>query len=486
MNLRTRLLAAAAAVTVLLTLVLSGLVVRQRAILTDQVDEQIESVAGAVTRSPLLAMASSNILSRQAAESDGRANSTPTGDVYLAAVDADGSLVIITEPVTGPAFVPDLDEIADLASPISRDGDLVLPPITTVDSADGEGKARTMVLDIGIGVGTGGGDGRFLIVAHTTDRIDAATRQLILASGVAVLAVVATLALALWWVDRLGLQPISRLTQAAEDVAGGRSDRRVEHPTLRTETGRLGAAFNTMLDARQAAEARQRRFVADASHELRTPLTTLQGYAALHLSGGLTTPEAVDDAMTRIQAEAVRMTALVEDLLTLASLDEERPLDLSTVDLSQLLIDIGADAAVVQPDRSINLTGVTTGLTLQADHNLLTQAITAVTSNAMRHTTPEAGLRLAARAAPGGRVAVTIADRGQGIEPDQVPHLFDRFYKADPSRAVDGGRAAPTGGRGLGLAIAKTVIEAHGGTIEAHSTVGQGTTITIEIPTDPS
>lgn len=472
MNLRTRLLAAAVAVTVLLTLVLGGLVVRQRAILTAQVDEQIQTVAGTVARSPLVTAAASTMLSRQAFD---QRDDPPTGDIYLAAVDAGGTVIVITEPVTGPRFVPDLGEIGELAVPIPPDGDFRVPDATTVHSANGEGGARVIVLDLG--------QDRRLIVASTTARIDEATRQLVVASAVAILAVVATLALALSWVDRLGLQPISRLTQAAEDVADGRSDRRVEHPAVTTEAGRLGAAFNTMLDARQEAEARQRRFVADASHELRTPLTTLQGYAALYLSGGLTTPQAIDDAMTRIQTEAIRMTALVEDLLTLAALDEERPLDVSTVDLTQLLVDIGADAAAVQPDRAVDVDGVRPGLVLAADQHLLTQAITAVTSNAFRHTTPEAGLQLAARTSPAGRIVITIADRGQGIEPDQLPHLFDRFYKADPSRAVAGG-TAPSGGRGLGLAIAKTVIEAHEGTIEARSTVGQGTTITIELPTD--
>ncbi len=479
MNLRTRLLAAAVAVTVLLTLVLSVVVVRQRAFLTDQIDEQLQTVAGAAARSPFRAMASSNLLSRQVPRSSDEADGPPTGDIYLAVVDTDGSLIVITEPVTGPAFVPDVDEIVELASPIARDGDLVLPDATTVESANGQGGARAIV------IGVGEADG-VLIVAHTTARIDEATQQLVVASGVAILAVIAILALAMWWIDRLGLQPISRLTQAAEDVADGRSDRRVEHPALTTETGRLGAAFNRMLDARQQAEARQRRFVADASHELRTPLTTLQGYTALHLSGGLTNPEEIDDAMTRIQTEAVRMTALVEDLLTLAALDEERPLDLSTVDLTQLLIDIGVDAAVVQPDRMVDVDGVRPGLVIKADRHLLTQAITAVTSNAVRHTTPESGLQLMAQSTPAGRVVITIADRGQGIEPDHVPHLFDRFYKADPSRAVDRGPAAPPGGRGLGLAISKTAIEAHGGTIEAHSTVGHGTTITIDLPTEPS
>ncbi|MEL7208093.1 MAG: HAMP domain-containing sensor histidine kinase [Actinomycetota bacterium] len=473
MNLRTRLLAAAAAVTVLLTLVLGGLVVRQRAILTAQVDEQVQTVAGTVARSPVVAAAASTMLGRQAFD---QRDNPPTGDIYLAAVDGDGGVTVITEPVTGPRFVPDLAEIGELAVPIPADGDFEVPNPTTVHSANGEGGARVIAFDLG--------EGRLLIVASTTARIDEATRQLVVASAVAILAVVATLALALWWVDRLGLQPISRLTQAAEDVADGRSDRRVEHPAVTTEAGRLGVAFNTMLDARQEAEARQRRFVADASHELRTPLTTLQGYAALHLSGGLTTPEAIDDAMTRIQTEAIRMTALVEDLLTLAALDEERPLDVSSVDLTQLLIDIGADAAAVQPDRAVDVDGVRPGLILAADQHLLTQAITAVTSNASRHTPPEAGLQLAARTSPEGRIVITIADRGQGIEPDQLPHLFDRFYKADPSRAVAGG-TAPAGGRGLGLAIAKTVIEAHGGTIKAQSTIGQGTTITIELPTTP-
>ncbi len=463
MTLRARLLATAVGVLLLLVALLAATVTRQRAVLLAQVDEQLETVAAALSRTPR-PIAPLGPLVDQAADGP------PTGDFYFAVLRPDDELLAIVTPVSHPGFAPEPDGLAERAIAIEP-GDVGPIEPFTVDSVDGPGRARTIVIRID--------DELSVVIARSTDRIDEAQRQLALTAGAAVSAVAAVLALVLWWVDRLGLQPIRRLTRAAEDIAAGRSERRVEHPPTTTEAGRLGSAFNTMLDARQEAEDRQRRFVADASHELRTPLTTLRGYAALHRSGGLTTPEAVDDAMGRIRVEAGRMSALVESLLALASLDDERPLDLTSVDLSRLLVDIGADAAAVQPDRPVRTDGVEPGLVVLADRDLLTQAVTAATTNAMRHTPPEAGLALSARAATdpagGPTTVIEIADRGPGIAADHLPHLFDRFYRVGYDRAA-------TGGRGLGLAIARTVVEAHGGTIGARSEPGRGTTITIELP----
>ncbi len=448
----------------LVVAMLAAIVVRQRTVLVAQIDDQLDVVTTAASRARFTSAADATATVRP----DG---GPPTGELYLAVLD-NGTLTTVASPASDPGLVPDLDRLdppLDRLGPVP--GDTIGP--LTVALTDGAGRARIVVARVD--------DSHSVVVAHSMARIDEAERQLLVAAIVAVLAVVVTMGLVLWWVDRLGLRPISRLTAAAEDVAAGRSDRRVEHPPPTTETGRLGAAFNTMLDARQTAEDRQRRFVADASHELRTPLTTLRGYTALHASGGLSSPEAVDDAMGRIGTEAERMAALVEDLLTLASLDDDRPLDVATVDLSQLLVDIGSDARAVQPDRPVDTSGVESALSVRADQHLLTQAITAVTTNVLRHTPPTAGLTIAASRAPGGeRVIVDIADRGPGIDPDQLPHLFDRFYRADS------GRAAPSGGRGLGLSIARTVVEAHGGTIAARSTPGRGTTVTIELPTRSS
>jgi len=310
--------------------------------------------------------------------------------------------------------------------------------------------------------------------AVSTRAVDDAQNQMLITAVIALGVVLAALAAALWSVDRLGIRPIESVTRAAEDIAAGRSDHRVEYPPVATEAGRLGLAFNAMLDSRQAVEARQRRFVADASHELRTPLTTLRGYAALHASRQLSATE-TDDAMARIHSESKRMEALVEDLLTLASLDEDRPLEYSTIDLSQLLSDLATDASAIQPERPIDVSDIDEGVNIGGDRHQLTQALTTIINNALRHTPATARLTLAC-----GHdetiVRIRIADEGPGIEPEHLDHLFERFYRAGA------GRERSAGGSGLGLAIAKGVVTAHQGQINAVSTLGEGTTITIELP----
>lgn len=460
MSLRSRLLAVAVAITTLIVVLLIGIVMRQRAILTDQIDDQLELVANGAVR----------FVSNQ---TEGSPPATfreqipaATGDLYIAAILASGDLVVRALPVSGPSMTPDIEQARALVQGRNSDGSVAVRPSTVRWAEDGS-SARAVAIDIGLD--------RTLVIARSTVAIDDAQNQVIVASGIGVLAVVGVLGLAMWWVDRLGLQPIRRLTAAAEDVAAGRSERRVALSTDNNETGRLGAAFNAMLDARQESENRQRQFVADASHELRTPLTALRGYAELYFAGGLSTPGAIDDAMGRIQVEGARMAALTEDLLTLASLDEGRPLDLVDLDLSQLIVDIAADAAAIEPERHVDTEGVRDGLMVRADRHLLTQAITAATSNALRHTEANAGLVLLA-SRDADVVQISVVDRGGGIPQPQLEHLFDRFYRGDA------GRDAETGGRGLGLAIAKTVLEAHGGTISASSAPNQGTTITLTLP----
>lgn len=460
LNLRSRLLAVAAAITVLTVVLLIGIVLRQRVILTDQLDDQLELVADAMVR--------------RASGEDDRVTPAPTneqagtstGDLYIAAIPSSGVPIVFAEPVPGPSITPDVDQARALAQPLRSDGSVALRP-ATVQWASGGGGVRMVAIDIGLD--------RTLVLARSTAAIDDAQNQIVVASGFGVLAIVAGLGLAMWWVDRLGLQPIRSLTAAAEEVAAGRSERRVVPSTSDNEIGRLGSAFNAMLDARQESESRQRQFVADASHELRTPLTALRGYADLYFAGGLSSSDAVSDAMRRIQVEGARMAALTEDLLTLASLDEGRPLDLVDVDLSRLLIDVAVDAAVIDPDRAVDTGGVRDDLVVRGDRDLLTQAITAATSNVLRHTPAAAGLTLLA-SLDADRVVIDIVDRGPGIPPAQLEHLFDRFYRGDA------GRDAGKGGRGLGLSIAKTILEAHGGAVSVSSTLGEGTAMHLTVP----
>lgn len=460
MNLRSRLLAIAVAVTALIVVLLIGIVMRQRVILTDQIDDQLELVADAMVRNV------SNQTDRPIQSPTEEQTGTSTGDMYIAAIPSSGGLFILAEPVPGPSVTPDIEEARALAQALESDGSVAFRP-STVQWANGGGDVRAFAVDIGLG--------RTLVVARSTAAMDDALNQILIASGLGVLAIIAVLGLAMWWVNRLGLQPIRSLTAAAEEVAAGRSERRVVLSSSDNETGRLSAAFNAMLDARQESEDRQRQFVADASHELRTPLTALRGYADLYFADGLSSPDAISDAMRRIQVEGARMAALTEDLLTLASLDEGRPLDLIDLNLSQLIIDLGADAAAIEPDRRVDSAGVRDGLVVRADRDLLTQALTAATSNAIRHTPADAGLvLLASREAD--MVQISVVDQGPGIPQPQLEQLFDRFYRADA------GRDTAKGGRGLGLAIAKTVLEAHGGAISVRSNPGEGTTFLLTLP----
>ncbi len=457
MSLRARLLAAATAIVVVAAAALTATVVRQHQLLVQQLDDQLAAAVNTISRTPLGRGAS--LVDRGPVE----AIDSP-GDIFVGAL-VDGEIVPIARPIDDPDLA--LQPVAALTSALADPPLIADAQPFSVARSDGPSEARVLLAGFGGEVG--------VIVALPMEHVAEARRQLLLTSLAALAAITLMLGFTWWWIDRLGLRPIARLTEAAEEVAAGRSDRRVRHDGPHTETGRLGAAFNTMLDARDGAEARQRRFVADASHELRTPLTTLRGYTRLYASGGLEDDAAMDDAMRRIRAEADRMGALVDDLLVLASLDEGRPLDRRRLDLSRLLRDVASDAGAVQPDRPVDVDRVADGLAVVADRDLLTQAITTVTSNTLRHTPPEAGMTIVARDL-GGRVEIRIDDRGPGIEPEHLERLFERFHRADPSRA------AASGGRGLGLSIAKAAVEAHGGSITAASTPGVGMSICIVVP----
>lgn len=456
MTLRSRLLLAALVVTITVVAALTYVSGRQRSVLTDQLDSQLLVVADNVNRG----------VERFAGEFPANPQPRPdellvTGELYVAFLgDDEPEPQVLARPVSEPDLVPDLEDVdlehaAGTGEPFSA------------DALDSDTRARVVVVNVGPG---------YLVFAVSTRAVDDAQNQMLITAAIALGVVLAALAAALWSVDRLGIRPIESVTRAAEDVAAGRSDHRVEHPSVATEAGRLGLAFNAMLDSRQAVEARQRRFVADASHELRTPLTTLRGYAALHASGELSATE-TDDAMARIHSESKRMEALVEDLLTLASLDEDRPLEYSTIDLSQLLRDLAADASAIQPERPIDVSDIDERVHIAADRHQLTQALTTIINNALRHTPTTSGLALAC-GSDETNVRVRISDEGPGIEPEHLGHLFERFYRADA------GRERSAGGSGLGLAIAQGIVTAHQGRIDAVSTLAEGTTITISLPLD--
>ncbi|MFT5203885.1 MAG: two-component system OmpR family sensor kinase [Candidatus Aldehydirespiratoraceae bacterium] len=453
MSLRRRLVLAVVLMTVSLVVGVAYIAQRQQALRLDQLDDQLVAVGANIERA--VAAFEANPDARL-----GQAGTPAIGELYLAIVAPNAPTRVIARPASQPDLEPVIDgvDLAQLTGPV------------TVDVVGADGDARALAISAG--------PQRFAVMAISTATIEAANRQLLATAGAALGFVLASFALVLWWVDRLGIQPIVAVTAAAEEVARGADEHRVVHDAPTTEAGRLGAAFNAMLDARQAAEARQHRFVADASHELRSPITTLRGYAALHANGGLATTAEVDDAMRRIGGEAERMGSLVDDLLVLASLDESRPLDATPVNLTELLTDIATDARATQPGRDVHSDGIVSQLVVEADLHRLTQCLTTIVTNTLRHTPETAVLAITAER-DGERIRIAIADTGPGIDPSHLGHIFDRFYRGDA------GRTRSDGGAGLGLSIAQAVIHAHGGTISAQSTPSEGTTVTIELPSSP-
>ncbi len=277
----------------------------------------------------------------------------------------------------------------------------------------------------------------------------------------------------------------------------------------RTEVGQVGAAFNRMLQhveralgRRAASEARLRRFAADASHELRTPLASIRGYAELALRHPGPVPEDVTHALGRVQSESVRMSVLVDDLLLLARLDAGRPLEREPVDLSRLAIDATSDARAARPDHHWRLDLPGDPVLVRGDEYRLHQVLANLMSNAGRHTPPgstvtvalTAGDAIRAGDAPGPgvvrrgvtppapRVELSITDDGPGVPPELLPELFERFTRADTSRARDAGAAGKS--TGLGLAIVDAVVTAHGGGITATSRPGR-TRFAIVLPLLP-
>jgi two-component system OmpR family sensor kinase len=292
-------------------------------------------------------------------------------------------------------------------------------------------------------------------------------------------------------VVRRSLRPLVAVESAAEAIAEGDLSQRVPESDPRTEVGSLSQSFNTMVarletafseqaaseaEAR-ASEERMRRFVGDASHELRTPLTSIRGFAELYRQGALPSAADVDRAMSRVEGEAARMGLLVEDLLLLARLDQQRPLERARVDLLELARDAVADAQAVDPSRTVTLEAVAAGPppVVAGDAGRLRQVFGNLVGNALTHTPP--GTPIVLRVSTSATEAVVeVCDSGPGIPAEDRPRVFERFYRADASRT----RAS--GGTGLGLSIVAALVVAHGGTVEVDETPGGGATFRVTLP----
>jgi two-component system, OmpR family, sensor kinase len=400
-----------------------------------------------------------------------------------------------------------------------------------------------------------------LVVAVNADNVYSTLRALTELDVLVSLVIVVALAGLGTALVRASLRPLTDIEETAGAIAAGDLSERVPERDPRTEVGRLGRSLNVMLSqiesafrsrsrseaAARRSEEKMRQFVADASHELRTPLTAIRGFAEYYRQrGGIATPGSgtqsgqlapadMDRIMRRVEQESARMGILVEDMLLLARLDQQRPLEARPVDLLTLAADAVHDARVVAPSRSIQLTvGAGSALLVIGDEVRLRQVIGNLMSNALTHTpdgtpievlirsgdlneaavatamarpdsddelsdeepvgdTPEAWdaanwdgehvpppptpLSPADSALSGPAAVLEVTDHGQGLTPEQAQHIFERFYRADPAR--------PTGGTGLGLAIVAALISAHGGATWVESRPGKGATFCIALPLAP-
>jgi two-component system OmpR family sensor kinase len=250
-----------------------------------------------------------------------------------------------------------------------------------------------------------------------------------------------------------------------------------------TEVGRLVTALNAMLSriegsfaARVESEDRLRRFVADASHELRTPITAIRGFSELYRQGAVQGEQPTKDLVARIEGESVRMSTLVEDLLLLARLDEERQMEMKPINLVDIVDAAVSSARVSNPHHKIELEKPSHEIFILGDAPRVHQVIANLLANAGVHTPMGSQVALTISQEALG-VAVAVSDNGPGLSPEAQNKIFQRFYRADPSRArVDGE------GSGLGLSIVDAVMRAHGGSVSVQSEPGNGAKFTLFFP----
>ncbi|WP_210603223.1 sensor histidine kinase [Brevibacterium oceani] len=406
------------------------------------------------------------------------------------------------------------------------------------------------------------------------DNINERARNTMIGIGLLALAMVAGVG---YWAINNTFRPLRDIEKTASRIAAGDLSQRVPSYPRNTELGRLSAALNTMLgriedsfDGQTRSEKRIRQFVSDASHELRTPLVTIRGYAELYRQGAITKEADIGNAMERMESEAKRMGVLVDDLVVLARLDEQRPAEIGPIDLHKVVRDAAADAAAQAPDRDISFIGLdgedaAPVPMIRGSESKIRQVIVNLAGNAVRHTPENTAIEFAVgvvgvpenpgadsadsgegsdpqakgqngrsgakngakeksrergfvtggvrifrrgdsagndqadaqepagivpdvtaagsitvddslRGFPNGRVRFEVRDHGDGIDPEVVPRIFERFYRLDVSRTRD------TGGSGLGLSIVKAIVENHHGAISVHETEGGGATFRIDLP----
>jgi len=324
-----------------------------------------------------------------------------------------------------------------------------------------------------------------VIVAQSMDNIDQTVHRLqILFIFIGLIALL-LIALASRKVIDIGLRPLEAVEVTAESIAGGNLSARLPAAKPDTEVGRLVSSLNKMLArieesfaARTASENRLRRFVADASHELRTPLTAIRGFAELHRQGAVQGEEQTKELIARIEKESLRMGSLVEDLLLLARLDQAREMSTDPVNISSAVKEAVESARAAGPNHPITVTTPDEDIYVLGDAYRIHQVIANLLANARTHTPVGTPITVTLTHSDTG-TTVSVSDKGPGLSDADQERIFERFYRADPSRV-----RTSVDGSGLGLSIVDAVMRAHGGRVSVTSTLGDGATFTLFFPTN--
>jgi two-component system OmpR family sensor kinase len=476
MPLRIRLVAATTLLLVL-GLALSGVVAATtlRGYLVQRVDDQL---AGASTRYDGPGFGP---VPHGDGDLDRDGRPAPPSQFYIAYLDDTGAVQSVgNRPFDGGDDTPDLSGI-DSAAVQRHEG----RPFS-VGAATGSSQWRVVAGALDDGSGS-------VVVAQSLADVERTVGRLELLELLIGVSVVLVLAGAGYVVVRRTLRPLTEVEHTAAAIAGGDLTRRVPAGDPRTEVGRLSAALNGMLhqieqafrvqqeseSAARRSEEQMRQFVADASHELRTPLTSIRGFSELFRQGAVRDEEELRRVLRRIEDEAARMGVLVDDLLLLARLDQQRPLERRPVDLVVLASDAVEDARVVAPDRSIELVvDAASPVVVTGDDLRLRQVLGNLVGNALSHTPASSPVTVRVGDAVNGKreAVLEVRDEGPGMPPEEAARVFERFYRADASRNRG------QGGTGLGLSIVAGLAAAHGGSVEVDTAVGAGATFRVRLP----
>jgi len=432
--------------------------------LVDRVDDQLEAATG-----PAAARLAPTAPQHVEGE---HGLSLPDGS-YAALVDERGRILREARFAFGQE-APRPDIPSELLGSPAPSGE---PVLTTAPAVSGQTDYRLIAQPLR--------EEETVVVAAPLTEVRATEQRLLLIAGIVSGLVLVAIGAAAYWLTRRELRPLERMAQKSGAIAAGDLSQRVEPDDPRTEVGRLGGALNVMLAQierafadRVAAEERLRQFVADASHELRTPVTSIRGYAELFRRGAGDRPADLANVMRRIEQEGARMGDLVEELLLLARLDQGQPLERQPVELSAV-VDAAVDGGrAADPERAINVESQSP-LVVLGSESRLRRVVDNLLTNARVHTPAGTPIRVRL-AAEDDEVVLEVADSGPGVPAEEADRIFERFYR------TDGSRTRSQGGVGLGLAIVRSVVEAHAGVVGYRARPGGGSIFRVVLPRAPA